>query len=131
MDKLEQGRPSQCREIERWQRKEGLFQTHLLISSATLLSVRERHSELSCPRSHTVILSFPMHRFLVRVSYLELYNEEVRDLLNKSVKKKLEIHVRPDIGAYVKDLSCFVVKNADEMEKLMNIGDKNSKIWHS
>lgn len=77
------------------------------------------------PIPHIII---PMHRFLVRVSYLELYNEEVCDLLNKTVKKKLEIHVRPDIGAYVKDLSCFVVKNADEMEKLMTIGNKNSKI---
>ena len=75
------------------------------------------------PSSHTVI-----HRFLVRVSYLELYNEEVRDLLNKTVKKKLEVHVRPDIGVHVKDLSCFVVKNADEMEKLMNIGNKNSEL---
>ena len=61
------------------------------------------------------------------MSYLELYNEEVRDLLSKTVKKKLEVHVRPDIGVHVKDLSCFVVKTADEMEKLMNIGNKNSE----
>jgi kinesin family protein 3/17 len=64
-------------------------------------------------------------QFLVRVSYLELYNEEASDLLSKTVRKRLEVHVRPDVGVHVKDLSCFVVKNADEMEKLMTIGNRN------
>ena len=66
-------------------------------------------------------------RFLVRVSYLELYNEDVRDLLSKEPLKKLEVRERADIGVYVKDLSSFVVKNADEMDKLMTIGNMNSK----
>lgn len=61
------------------------------------------------------------------MAYLELYNEEVRDLLSKTPLKKLEIRERVDIGVYVKDLSSFVVKNADEMDKLMSIGNKNSK----
>ena len=30
-------------------------------------------------------------RFLVRVSYLEIYNEEVRDLLGKDQNQKLEV----------------------------------------
>ena len=30
-------------------------------------------------------------RFLVRVSYLEIYNENVRDLLGKDQKAKLEV----------------------------------------
>ena len=63
----------------------------------------------------------------MRVSYLELYNEEVRDLLSKNVSNKLEIRERTDIGVYVKDLSLFVVKNADEMDRLMSIGNKNSE----
>ena len=63
------------------------------------------------------------------MSYLELYNEEVSDLLSKTACKRLEVHVRPDVGVHVKDLSCFVVKNADEMEKLMTIGDRNSKLF--
>ncbi len=61
------------------------------------------------------------------MSYLELYNEEVRDLLSKNVANKLEVRERPDIGVYVKDLSSFVVKNADEMDRLMSIGNKNSE----
>ena len=66
-------------------------------------------------------------RFLVRVSYLEIYNEGVRDLLSKNTKAKLEVRERSDIGVYVKDLTSFVVKNVDEMLKLMLVGSKNSK----
>ena len=65
-------------------------------------------------------------RFLVRVDYLELYNEEVRDLLSKTPQRKLEIRERPDIGVFVKDISSFVVKNADEMDKLTSIGNEKS-----
>lgn len=61
------------------------------------------------------------------MSYLELYNEEVRDLLSKDPLKKLDIRERADIGVYVKDLSSFVVKNADEMDKLMSVGNRSSK----
>ena len=46
---------------------------------------------------------------MVRVSYLELYNEEIRDLLSKNYKTKLELRERPDIGVYVKDLSTSIV----------------------
>ena len=102
------------------------------MSLATLPHARERHSQylhISIPiLLYSQSSYLPYFRFLVRVSYLELYNEEVRDLLSKTVMKRLEIHVRPDIGVHVRDLSCFVVKNADEMEKLMNIGNKNSML---
>lgn len=65
----------------------------------------------------------------MRVSYLELYNEDVRDLLSKTITNKLDVRERSDIGVYVKDLSSFVVKNADEMDKLMSIGNKNSELF--
>ncbi|XP_060082494.1 kinesin-like protein KIF3A [Ylistrum balloti] len=64
-------------------------------------------------------------RFLVRVSYLEIYNEEVRDLLGKDQHQKLEVKERPDVGVYVKDLSNFVVNNADDMDRIMTVGNKN------
>lgn len=35
--------------------------------------------------------TFNFHRFLVRVSYLEIYNEEVRDLLGKDQLQRLEV----------------------------------------
>nr|XP_014087169.1 kinesin-like protein KIF3A [Bactrocera oleae] len=64
-------------------------------------------------------------KFLVRVSYMEIYNEEVRDLLGKDVSKSLEVKERPDIGVFVKDLSGYVVHNADDLENIMRLGNKN------
>ncbi len=51
-------------------------------------------------------------QFLVRASYLELYNEDVIDLLNPKAGK-LDIKERPDVGVYVKDLKSFVIKDVD------------------
>lgn len=64
-------------------------------------------------------------QFLVRASYLEIYNEEVRDLLSKNPKNRLELHEKPESGVYVKDLSYFAAKNAGEINKIMTIGSKN------
>ncbi|XP_032666277.1 kinesin-like protein KIF3A [Odontomachus brunneus] len=50
-------------------------------------------------------------KFLVRATYLEIYNEEVRDLLGKDQNTRLEVKERPDIGVFVKDLSGYVVNN--------------------
>ena len=49
---------------------------------------------------------------MVRASFLELYNEEVRDLLNKNYKNKLELRENPDSGVYVKDLSNHIVQDS-------------------
>ena len=66
---------------------------------------------------------------MVRVSYLEIYNEEVRDLLSKNQSVRLEIKERPDVGVYVKDLSTYVVNNAEDMERIMSMGNKNRKTF--
>ena len=67
-------------------------------------------------------------QFLVRVSYLEIYCENVRDLLAKDQDKTLQIKERPEVGVYVKDLSAFVVKNADDMDKIMNTGNSHRMV---
>lgn len=67
-------------------------------------------------------------RFLVRVSYLEIYNEDVRDLLGKDQQAKLEVKERPDVGVYVKDLSSYVMNNADDLDKTMTLGNKNRSV---
>lgn len=36
--------------------------------------------------------------YIVRTSYLEIYNEEIRDLLHKHNKNKLEIKEHPEKG---------------------------------
>ena len=52
--------------------------------------------------------------YLVRASYLEIYNEEIRDLLGKDPKNKLDLKENIDSGVYVKDLTSFVVKSVGE-----------------
>jgi hypothetical protein len=44
-------------------------------------------------------------RFLVRVSFMEIYNEEIRDLLGDDSKKRLELKEDKEKGVYVKDLT--------------------------
>ena len=63
--------------------------------------------------------------FLVHVSKLEIYNEEVRNLLDKDQSVRLNVKVRADVGVYVKDLSAFVVNNAPNTDKIMTMGNKN------
>ncbi len=57
--------------------------------------------------------------FLVRCSYLEIYNEEIHDLLGKDVKARMEMKESPDRGVFIKDLTMNVVKSTSDMEKYM------------
>ena len=50
---------------------------------------------------------------MVGVSMLELYNEEIVDLLSTDLSSKLQIHETKDKGVYVKDLSSFKVTTSD------------------
>lgn len=43
-------------------------------------------------------------KFLVRCSYIEIYNEEIRDLLGLDSEAKLELKENKDKGVFVKDL---------------------------
>ena len=70
-------------------------------------------------------------KFLVRCSYLEIYNEEIHDLLidyGRGAPAKLELKEDPNKGVYVKDLNCIIVKSIPEIEKAMNFGTNNRKV---
>jgi kinesin family protein 1 len=60
----------------------------------------------------------------VEVSYLEIYNERVRDLLNPSTKGNLRVREHPSTGPYVEDLAKLVVRSFSEIENLMDEGNK-------
>lgn len=64
----------------------------------------------------------------MRASYLEIYNEEIRDLLAKNPKNRLDLHEKPDSGVYVKNLSYYAVKGHEEVREIMNIGMKNRSV---
>jgi len=67
-------------------------------------------------------------KYLLRASYLEIYNEDIRDLLSKDPKKKLYLHEKPATGVYVKQLSVHVVKDVDSINKLLDVGMKNRAV---
>ncbi|XP_012691043.1 kinesin-like protein KIF3C isoform X2 [Clupea harengus] len=67
-------------------------------------------------------------QYLVRASYLEIYQEEIRDLLVKDHSRKLELKENPDSGIYIRDLSSLVTKNVKEIEHVMNVGNQTRSI---
>ena len=66
-------------------------------------------------------------KFLVRCSFVEIYNEEVRDLLvNKSTK--LDIREDPKKGTFVKDLTYVTLKDTQDIQKCLDRGNKNRHV---
>lgn len=66
--------------------------------------------------------------FLVAVSYLEIYMEELRDLLKPNQGKSLELREHEKFGVYVPNLHSVLCKNVDEMLNVMAQGNKNRTI---
>lgn len=61
-------------------------------------------------------------KFMVSASFLEVYNEEIKDLLNPS-DRKLKIHEHPKHGIYVEDLCELVVRDSKDLLKLIYQGN--------
>ncbi|XP_075188799.1 kinesin-like protein KIF17, partial [Anomaloglossus baeobatrachus] len=70
-------------------------------------------------------------KFLVRASYLEIYNEEIRDLLGEDTKQKLELKEHPERGVYVRALSQHTVHSVAECEKVMDTGWRNRSVGYT
>merc|ERR1719191_1792524 len=63
--------------------------------------------------------------FRVSASYLEIYNEVLRDLLNPAPRKKpLYIHQHVKLGVYVPHLSEVAVTSHEDCMKLLDFGSK-------
>ncbi len=73
----------------------------------------------------------PHISYTVRVSYFEVYNEHVRDLLSPPRPSSdnhpyyLKIRESPTEGPYVKDLTDLPVKNYHELLRYMRLGDNS------
>ncbi|XP_078695784.1 kinesin-like protein KIF1A isoform X33 [Branchiostoma floridae x Branchiostoma belcheri] len=63
-------------------------------------------------------------QFSVEVSYMEIYCERVRDLLNPKNKGNLRVREHPLLGPYVEDLSKLAVTSFNEINTLMDEGNK-------
>ncbi|XP_067287253.1 kinesin-like protein KIF17 [Pseudorasbora parva] len=70
-------------------------------------------------------------KFLVRASYLEIYKEEIRDLLAKDTKQKMELKEHPERGVYVRDLSMHMVHSVGECERIMDQGWRNRSVGYT
>ncbi|XP_029358617.1 kinesin-like protein KIF17 [Echeneis naucrates] len=70
-------------------------------------------------------------KFLVRASYLEIYNEEIRDLLGNDTKQKMELKEHPEHGVYVRDLSMHTVHNVGECERIIEQGWRNRAVGYT
>jgi len=67
-------------------------------------------------------------KFLVRCSYLEIYNEQVLDLLSgKKGDIPLQLKEDPQKGTYVKDLTTVITKGVADTERALFFGLKNRK----
>ncbi|KUF73773.1 Kinesin-II 95 kDa subunit [Phytophthora nicotianae] len=67
-------------------------------------------------------------QFMVYASYLEIYNEEIRDLLAPDPKNRLELKETVDAGVFVKDLTSRQVAAAAEIDAVMQQGKKNRSV---
>ncbi|XP_024082078.1 kinesin-like protein unc-104 isoform X12 [Cimex lectularius] len=63
-------------------------------------------------------------RYSVEVSYMEIYCERVRDLLNPKNKGNLRVREHPLLGPYVEDLSKLAVTNYEDIHNLIDEGNK-------
>lgn len=64
----------------------------------------------------------------MRISYIEIYNEEIRDLMGKDPKNKLELKESADKGVFIKDVNMINIKSIAEMEKAMLLGTNNRSV---
>ncbi|TWW57355.1 Kinesin-like protein KIF1A [Takifugu flavidus] len=64
--------------------------------------------------------------YSVEVSYMEIYCERVRDLLNPNNQGNLRVREHPLMGPYVEDLSKLAVTSYADIQDLMDSGNKAS-----
>ncbi|XP_057662680.1 kinesin-like protein KIF3A [Diorhabda carinulata] len=65
------------------------------------------------------------YSYAVTVTYLEIYNEEIRDLLSEYPERKLVLREKPGLGVYIKDLLGFTVNSLEGVTEILKKGNKN------
>ncbi|XP_037532982.1 kinesin-like protein KIF1C isoform X2 [Nematolebias whitei] len=70
--------------------------------------------------------SDPELTYSVEVSYMEIYCERVRDLLNPTSQGSLRVREHPILGPYVEDLSKLAVTGFTDIRELMDEGNSRT-----
>ncbi|EOR00386.1 hypothetical protein E3P92_03481 [Wallemia ichthyophaga] len=71
----------------------------------------------------SILTSPPNMEYLVKVSYMEIYMERIRDLLSPN-NDNLQVHEDKVRGVYVKNLSDYYVGDANEVYEIMRQGSQ-------
>jgi hypothetical protein len=61
-------------------------------------------------------------KYLVRCSYLEIYNESILDLMGKDKQHKLDVKEDPKKGIFIQGLTNVIVKSVSEINRCMEAG---------
>lgn len=64
----------------------------------------------------------------VQVSYMEIYNEKIRDLLSPACGHALRVREHPSTGPYVEDLSSLPATSYDDVKRLIDDGTKSRSV---
>ena len=94
--------------------------THSLMGNPSDPGITRR----SCVGLFDKIRADANNQYLVRVSYMELYNEEIKDLIEPS-DKKLNVIDDKKLGPYVKGLSDHVCIDPDGIDAMISKGEAN------
>ncbi|ORZ37617.1 hypothetical protein BCR44DRAFT_28011 [Catenaria anguillulae PL171] len=93
-------------------------------ASAYLFTEIARRKQLEDPSGATV-------GFSVEASFMEIYCEKVKDLLNPMNKGKLRVREHPSLGPYVEDLSKLILTSADDFLRLIESGNQLRTVGHT
>lgn len=96
------------------------------MQSPTYFSLSRTYADIPiiCLISPSSIWQNPSREFCLRVSYLEIYNEILKDLLDPS-KVNLKIHENVTGGLFVGDLTEKAVMSPAEVMELLMKGQSN------
>ena len=104
----------------------GCGKTHTMMG---LLNKKEEFGII--PNSFTHLINYikinSEAKIYLRCSFIEIYNEEVKDLLCDK-DKKVDIREDPKTGVFLKDLSTFEVSDYSGLENLMILGNKHRHV---
>lgn len=69
--------------------------------------------------------------YRVDVSYLEIYNERVKDLLSREPTHSLRVREHPRLGPYVQQLSHHLVTDYAHIQVSLKLGRKLLSLRHN
>ncbi|KAG9882607.1 kinesin-domain-containing protein, partial [Aureobasidium melanogenum] len=84
------------------------------------------------PLAITDIFSYirqnPAREFLLRVSYLEIYNEKIYDLLNPDSHEEIKLREDPRRGVYATPLKEEIVQSPNQLLRVIARGDQQRRV---